>query len=832
MAVTNLLDRLAEEYEGNHPVEYRAPLVKPLKKIVGAGMREVIPASMGGDFGPAIYEYKIGGEKNKGQSARDIIRDRMEIEKYPLDVLENQKTKKRIDESKNWDFAVVDNSRPTFPGFEAITFNAENKTEAKKKLKNLKEQGLLDDFNDVELVSNLKSNRKSARQVRDLDEFKKAFGDVRAQRDTWNSKNIKGDPLGYDDYSNVTPKRRSRMRRDFLSFESDMANPSNSPRRYYGVEDWNEWLAAKNASKKAGENLAKIFSEQNKREKAAYAEIQNTGKSNFKGDYVAPENSRPIRALGNQNHEYADDPDNAAFVENPISALWGGSHRVRYENGIPVVDMFTWTQIPNIEKIKKTGYLATVGSDTKHFHPGTKGMWTADKDTFPMGRNFSNGVDIGSVGPNGETFDEELLHTRIPMSMYNKLPVHHQGVQGSNTRVDIIKANPGAPEVAIGSGKERKLEKVAMRPEFMTHIKEDELRPDWSYLEGPSSTIPGWHPNKPWSSKTLDEGLTSILGEKEFDKYFYQMPNPSKTQRARKLIDLVKDKDNARKLLASSMHDLSRENKLRQAALGDYYYNLDLEGLTPYQIVSKGEHPPILSKGHVQKGLDDTGISWYKETENEDFPRTRYFLAQRDFDLHPLRDFTDGISHTGNTDGRAIFDPLFKNNLTKGALNNITVSGQMNRIVPKSNEYGDFLNQYLERIGANHINSAREEKESLGRVRYPKDFFNNKVGVDKSIHDAAANALKKSNFDEWAKRYISAEMDNPVRNEKDWTPQDFRSKKLRAAIENAKDKNFSEFLNDDDWKKYYKADSLDKVIGHTIGRRIGADRAKRGKKIF
>lgn len=29
-----------------------------------------------------------------------------------------------------------------------------------------------------------------------------------------------------------------------------------------------------------------------------------------------------------------------------------------------------------------------------------------------------------------------------------------------------------------------------------------------------------------------------------------------------------------------------------------------------------------------------------------------------------------------------------------------------------------------------------------------------------------------------------------------------------------------------------KADSLDKVIGHTIGRRIGADRAKRGKKIF
>ena len=29
-----------------------------------------------------------------------------------------------------------------------------------------------------------------------------------------------------------------------------------------------------------------------------------------------------------------------------------------------------------------------------------------------------------------------------------------------------------------------------------------------------------------------------------------------------------------------------------------------------------------------------------------------------------------------------------------------------------------------------------------------------------------------------------------------------------------------------------KADSLDKVIGHMIGRRIGADRAKRGKKIF
>ena len=140
MAVTNLLDRLAEDYQGTHPVEYRAPLAKIGRKI--------------GD-----KVYSLGGGA-KGVSARDIIRNgRYNDGVYPFDVLEKQ--------SPN-----------------------------------------------------------------DLDEFKKAFENVRAQREAWNTKYFKDDALGYNGDPLATPKEKLQNKKTYLTYEADKQNHKKRSKHY------------------------------------------------------------------------------------------------------------------------------------------------------------------------------------------------------------------------------------------------------------------------------------------------------------------------------------------------------------------------------------------------------------------------------------------------------------------------------------------------------------------------------------------------------------------------------------------------------------------------
>ena len=182
MAVTNLLDRLAEEYEGNHPVEYRAQLAKLGKKI-------------------GEKAYSLGGGA-KGVSARDIIRKDIKgngVGVYPFDVLERQRNNKRKDESMPWDYAIQSKGG----GMLFDSFNGGTKADANEYMAQLKANGIIP--KDAKLVSNVSSSRQTARQKRDLDEFKKAFEDVRAQRDEYNSLIDKDDILGH--YQDLSSKK-------------------------------------------------------------------------------------------------------------------------------------------------------------------------------------------------------------------------------------------------------------------------------------------------------------------------------------------------------------------------------------------------------------------------------------------------------------------------------------------------------------------------------------------------------------------------------------------------------------------------------------------------
>ena len=774
MAVTNLLDRLAEDYQGTHPVEYRAPLAKIGRKI--------------GD-----KVYSLGGGA-KGVSARDIIRNgRYNDGVYPFDVLEKQ--------SPN-----------------------------------------------------------------DLDEFKKAFENVRAQREAWNTKYFKDDALGYNGDPLATPKEKLQNKKTYLTYEADKQNPRQNPMDLYGVFDWKDWKNAKDAAKKTGKKLGRVFAEQNKLEKNMYG---NISKGIGPSTTPVPE-GRYKYALGNQNHVYSDEPGAPESDIMNLNDLQSSGHPIRYgKGGKPFIDAFTWTQKDNIDNIKKIGYLAIEGPDTELFHAGAKGQWTAGKNNVPMPTNYVNHVNIGEIRPNGENFNEELLNTRIPLDVYNNMPVVHQGRRWG-TIVDVIGARPGAPEAIIGEGDRRRLEKVATPPQYIYHIPEEKMNPEWVMRRKYGLSIPGWHPNK----KEL-EGVDTFLSTIDPGMDFSKFKDKDKVKTA---IRLAKEPDAARRYLGKANNPLSGENPLQTEARISHYEDVVNSNPSPYELAYAANVPPKQPRGAVGSGDVNNGGSWFESTDGSDFNRTKNFLMQRDVDHKPIKVLGKAGSQWvsfPNLDTRSNFDPLFKDNLTPGSLNNIAVQGNYSHIVPKGLDYDKFVEDYLDYIGAGNLKELSYKKSRTSTQKNPFDYDRDftvhskaKANLDELLDEKREMARNKvtggsysalsgmllglpddrskiKDFDKWYDSFASQFTFMPSKENAKKAVDDYydelsrlpSNKELaKRAVENAsfkyygnpKNNEFRKLINED----YMKADSLDKVIGHTIGRRIGADRAKRGKKIF
>lgn len=864
MAVTNLLDRLAEEYEGNHPVEYRAPLAKLGKKI-------------------GEKAYSLGGGA-KGVSARDIIRKDIKgngVGVYPFDVLEDTRVKKRIDESKPWDYAIVDTKgiRNDIP---ELTFNDVAKKDVKEKLKGLKQSYKDDASVDFQIVDNVKSNRQSVRKKRDLDEFKKAFEDVRAQRDHYfNDGHEKGDFLNY-------PIKSAERKIGFKA--DDVLNTSEKrAKNYYRVSSWQDWLDAKRAAKDAGQKLGRTFAEQNQREKNMYGNISKGLKPSTN---PVPE-GRYKYALGNQNHVYSASPDEPEYDWMNLNpeyhgqpALTNSGHPIHWrKDGTAIIDAYTWTQIPNIEKIKKTGYLATEGSDTKKYHPGTEGQWTAEVDNYPMDENYDNHVEIFKRGKNGETFNEELLHSRLPLNWFQRQPITHQGPRGWGVKVDVIHAKPGSPEVFWGEGEKRRSAQVATPAQFINHIPEDKMRKDWAPV-WKNNMLPGSHPNKEDLGET-GEFIFGMTG---------RAPSGSSVEEQKKAASMMANKDSYALQYALRNVDKSDKTALQRNADNAFledYVSRTSGNRTPYDLAWQTKNVPQQGEGMIDRG-NNTSLSQWNSIE---LPRTNAFTFQTYLDSKKLSDFLPLDSY------ERLLNNFYLNKFAGKYGHPANSLSMIRNIIPSPKKAEVLYKDYLDKIGMKKFSEIKKERESIpGRslfespVRSETRDRNSRRGFYKEeLKDLKQNrsydaARKESSFSDWNfinKSISSNEKFNKLQNFSldDWFDDYIKhtsfyqsnlaagtldAPEIKQAIAEEKEsvspvvekylENIKKLPSDNELaKKAYertkkkfqiltpeeeleflktrqpsmiKADSLDKVIGHTIGRRIGADRAKRGKKIF
>lgn len=401
--------------------------------------------------------------------------------------------------------------------------------------------------------------RKGWSVVDNRDDFRKDFdsavNSVRERRNYESNYKLNGDISAY-----------KRARKDLKDFGKDSARSTIDAHKTfvddnYKLFDWNGYVAARKASKEQGQKLGRMFAERNNLEKSAYRSIsygrdpkvtdgvkdkyfkivdrrypheepqvvnENAiayyrdavdSQGNKKYDVIPMEH--PVYAFGGQNAQYLDQYLN---LDNPQSAyeMRKSAKPIHYDkDGNPYVRGFTWTQTGNIPKITdpNSGYLATVGADTKNYHPHVKGQWTSEGWGNPMDKNYENGVRPGYVNvdadaagatlwdmklspedrqrltqlrddhfydkisgktfregiieiakkngvPYEKTFNEQLLETRWPLKFYQKAPFINQG--GTQERVTVMGAGPGAKdvhrpvmgEVVTPSEMKRKLDKL------------------------------------------------------------------------------------------------------------------------------------------------------------------------------------------------------------------------------------------------------------------------------------------------------------------------------------------------------------------------------------
>lgn len=308
-------------------------------------------------------------------------------------------------------------------------------------------------------------------------DFDRIYNNVTLHRDNLNSPSVFGtdETRRYTDAINAHKKGRKDIAQDIVK--------PRKRQKPYNLDDWKDFVESRKSSKDWGHRIGKIFSNKNKIEKRKYAAISGASNENlytlrdpngyvieyevpeseistyekrFKekwGDgyemdkvLTHPKSDKPKVALGGQNAQYLNDE---LEEEEPQSLLQleNSAKPIHYDkDGNPYVRGFTWTQTGNIPKITdpNSGYLATVGADTKKYHPHVKGQWTSEGWGNPMDKNYENGVRPGEVWKS-KNFDEQLLETRWPLKFYQKAPFINQG--GTQERVTVMGAGPGAKDV-------------------------------------------------------------------------------------------------------------------------------------------------------------------------------------------------------------------------------------------------------------------------------------------------------------------------------------------------------------------------------------------------
>lgn len=407
--------------------------------------------------------------------------------------------------------------------------------------------------------------RKGWSVVDNRDDFRKDFdsavNSVRERRNYESNYKLNGDISAY-----------KRARKDLKDFGKDSARSTiDTHKKFvddnYKLFDWNGYVEARKASKEQGQKLGRMFAERNNLEKGAYRSIsygrdpratdgvkdkyfkivdrrypkedpqvvnENSiayyrdavdSQGNKKYDVIPMEH--PVYAFGGQNAQYLE---NSLDIDSPQSAyeMRKSAKPIHYDkDGNPYVRGFTWTQTGNIPKITdpNSGYLATVGADSKNYHPHVKGQWTSEGWGNPMDKNYENGVRPGEVW-RSKNFDEQLLETRWPLKFYQKAPFINQG--GTQERVTVMGAGPGAKDVhrpvmgkRVDLNEVREAQKLYNEKYAPLNIKILEEYKDRIAREGWSPEIEEWYKEK---RRQLENDETRRLSAIINGKVKYEVP--------------------------------------------------------------------------------------------------------------------------------------------------------------------------------------------------------------------------------------------------------------------------------------------------------------------
>jgi hypothetical protein len=387
------------------------------------------------------------------------------------------------------------------------------------------------------------------------------------------------------------------------------------------------------------------------------------------------------------------------------------------------------------------------------------------------------------------------------LNWFQKQPITHQGPRGWGVKVDVIHAKPGSPEVFWGEGKNRRSAQVATPAQFINHIPEDKMRKDWAPV-WKKNMLPGSHPNKEDLGGT-EEFIFGMTGRD---------PSGTSVEEQKKAASMMANKDSYALQYALRNVDKSDKTELQRNAdkafLEDYVKRTS-GNRTPYSLAWNTKNPPKQGKGAVDRG-GGNGIFNFGDWKNADkqyepltsqYPRTMEYLENKVLDEMSL----GGLARNSSK-------PLLNDALAEIPYGADRKSLHSNL---RNESPSEFSKRTNDRTGINDVERYRSEKPFLNDI----GFIVQRQGRKKTGFDELALSRAENDIYHNPQKYIGN------------TSKEKARKALDEAYKDMLEDDYQKF-GKDAWKAYYKADSLDKVIGHMIGRRIGADRAKRGKKIF
>ena len=810
MAYT-ILDRIndSQSEDGSlHGVDFAMPFAKNMTKVGGK-------------------EYKFKS-KTGGHSARDIIRVDQNSKafnknatwidgvQYPIDVVKAKRI--RIDPSIDADYLGVHPATG-----EIVPLKAKTAGQARS------EAGFM----------TVKPNFKPRRADKFEKNALKAVADVKNFRDSYY---MQFDPTndryqqGMKAYKDLSDVQYAK------NFVADF-DKTDAGKQRYGT-DWRSFVDARKRSKEAGHEIAKRFSERNKAEKEVYQNLVD-------GNYT----------LGGENHTFADDNRNQDSYED-IDFLRRNRRKIQFdENGNPVVKGYHWTDKGNIEPIMQTGLLDMVGPDSKAYG-AMSGAWTSGNDKNPMYKNFFNGGTIGSGN-----FNEDLIEVTTPLKDYNAARVTHDPM--SSAKVDIMNAKPSAPVVAIGEGANRKLAKIAMPASNMVVHREDD--PYFDYYQIDDSSFPGWHPNMEGNphysigNVALDIADAARFnlpnGEQKAKEIRAEvLANTGNRARLDGLKNLIKNKDlmeaykkfkikekfGGGESYSAITSDKVPEDRLMDAARLYSYNNLDITRprdllKTPNANVARG----AISRAYYDEYGNRVNRQYmFDNYNNRDLAyagNVRNYLTNNVFDKLSFEDLKDKLT-LGNNPNAYIPKNLmsqmqgkFKNlyDMQPSAYDYADKAGINTREIAhniKSANNKEYEFKRWERGDQNAYSALpierRLDKYKTEKQKYQRDRYNDSV---RELTDTMNRLISEGKTEDAL--VIQNELKRMATSD---YPQLDVDEKLALVQEMNRRTGENPFGNTDEIRRKYsqqqmQADSLNKVIGHTLGRKIGAYRASRGK---